>query len=443
MSLKTIIGAVVAVCFVIAISMCVGYNDNGERTVIQTASGSTSVKFTPGPYFQWFGSTTSYPNVLTFDFDAKEDDVDHDTTAQMVGGIPVRYQDGGTGHIVGIARFSLPNSEEEMLALHRDFRSPQAVLSKLLQKTTEERVNLTAGLMSSEEAYNTKRGTFTEWSRDQVQNGKYKTTLQRMEAKDEALGSDTPVYKDFPVIQMGKDGQPLYTPDNDLRHYAVTVPSFQIVDWLFEQKTLDQIAAKRKATMAIITAKADAERAKQDTITAEQEGIAKVTVAKYEKEVEKQRAVVDAQKDKEVAVTAALRDKEVAETQAKQTVAVAEQEKLRQEQNKLANAEYKQAETLRGEGDAAYKRQVMEADGALTQKLKTYTEVVTSLGKSFGQQKLVPEVLMGGTGTAAGGAVQAADFMSILMAKTAKDLALDMNIGKPQQISKGEFLGNR
>ena len=50
--------------------------------------------------------------------------------------------------------------------------------------------------------------------------------------------------------------------------------------------------------MAIITAKANAERARQDAITAEEQGKAAVMKAKYEKEVEKERAIVDVFKSK-------------------------------------------------------------------------------------------------------------------------------------------------
>ena len=54
---------------------------------------------------------------------------------------------------------------------------------------------------------------------------------------------------------------------------------------------------------------------------------------------------------------------------------VASQSRLEAEQKKLAAAEYKQEQTLRGEGDAAYKRLVMKADGALQQKLDAYIRV--------------------------------------------------------------------
>lgn len=179
------------------------------------------------------------------------------------------------------------------------------------------------------------------------------------------------------------------------------------------KKTIEQIQARRAATMAIITAKAEAERAKQDAVTAEENGKRDVMKAKYEKEVEKSRAVVDAE-----------RSKEVAEIAAKQKVAVAEQEKLEQEQKKFAAGEYKQAETLRGEGDAAYKKSVIEADGALAQKLSTYEKVMNKFAEEFGKQKWVPDVQMGAT---SGNVNQAQTMMDMLAIKAAKDLSLDLD----------------
>lgn len=375
------VGALAFFCL-IALWMTTGVNYNGYRTVVQAPSGYTYVKFTPGFYFQMFGTTETYPDIMTFDFDKTTTDDDAKSINQL--GIIVRYQDGGTGTIFGQGRFVLPSDEATMLLVHRAFRSANGLAYKLIKPTTEEKVNLTAGLMSSEEAYTAKRGTFIEWSRDQIQHGKYKTTLKTMEAKEE--GTEKPVYKEFPVIELGADGHPVYL-ENDFKLYGITLSGFQVVDWDFEQKTLDQISAKRTATMAIITAKANAERAKQDAITAEQEGLKDVTVAKYTREVEKQKAVVDAEKDKEVALTKALQDKAVAETGAQREVKVAEQGKLEAEQKKLAAAEYKQEQQLRGEGDASYKKAVIEADGALAQKLNTYERVMATFAKEFAKQK--------------------------------------------------------
>lgn len=299
-----------------------------------------------------------------------------------------------------------------MVQLHKAFRDNQGVSYKLIKTVTEESTNLTAGLMSSEEAYTEKRGTFTEWARMQIANGKFVTELKQVTTKED--GTDREITKNIPVISYGSDGLAKHQ-SSDFKQYGITVDSLQITDWNFEQKTLDQIAAKRAATMGIITAKAEAERAKQDAITAEEKGKAAVMTAKYQKEVVKAEAVVTAEQEKEVAVIGA-----------KQKVDVAEQAKLEAEQKKLAAAAYKQEQILRGEADGAYKAKVMEADGALTQKLATYERVQGMYAENFGKQKWVPEIQFGAVSGANGSNVT--DLINMLNAKTAKDLSLDMSL---------------
>jgi hypothetical protein len=411
--------------------MSIGINDAGHRTVIQWPNGTTWVKFKPGIYLQMFGSKWVYNDVLTVDFDKTINEqgatVDQD-------GIAVRYQDGGTGTVFGIARYRLPSDEATMLKAHKEFRSNEGIGFKVLKPTTEDIMNHTAGLMTSEESYAERRGTFKEWSKDQLRNGMYLTRQKPVteieygyefcleddlseELEKECKGVKKTT-KMVPVI-VYRDNKPAYS-SSDLGEYGIELTGFNIVDWSYEQKTLDQISEKRKAQMAIITAKANAERAKQDAITAEQVGIANVTVAKYEKEVEKERAVVDAERVKEVAVI-----------EAEKKVDVAEQYKLEQEQLKFAAAEYKQAQTLKGDGDAYYKRAVIEADGALVQKLETYQAVMGRFATEFGKQKWVPEVQMGGysaDGTTPETGSAATDLINMLNVRVAKDLALDMSV---------------
>ena len=360
--------------------MLVGVNNAGYRTVVQYPNGTLEVKFEPGFYAQWFGNTTTYPDIITYDFDktAAEGEASLD-----VNGITVRYQDGGTGSIFGKARFILPGSADDMIKIHKAFRSTQGVAYKLIKPTTDEAQNLTAGLMTSEEAYAEKRGTFTEWSRDQVSNGKYQTELNKI---DDVDASGKHVIRNIPIIKYAKDGTPARF-DSDLKAYGIAVSGYQITDWNFEPKTLAQISKKREATMAIITSKADAERAKQEAITAEAQGQKNVMTAKYEKEVEKEKAVVDAMRKKEVAVIAA-----------EQLVAVAEQQKLEQEQKKLGMLEYEKAEKARGRGDAAYKQMLLEADGALQAKLDAMVQMNKDTSVALANRAVPQYVVYSSTG---------------------------------------------
>jgi hypothetical protein len=167
--------------------------------------------------------------------------------------------------------------------------------------------------------------------------------------------------------------------------------------------------------MGIITAKADAERARQEALTAEEQGKKNVMVDRYTKEQEKIQAVVDAEKEKEVAVT-----------KAKQLVLVAEQEKLEAEQKRLGAVEYKQEQILRGEGDGEYKRLVMSADGALAAKLETWKSVNMRYAEAIEKQKWVPDIQMGANQQGSGSSAN--DLIDMLKAKTARELRLDLSV---------------
>ena len=406
---KLIVVGILFVGVILVSFMAFGINNAGHRTVVQYPTGTLYVKFSPGIYPQWFGTAEVYNDVITFDYDKTDSDVG--SSINQVG-ISVRYQDGGTGSVYGKARFSLPSDEDTMLHLHKAFRSNRGVSQKLIKSVTEEGMNLTAGLMSSEEAYAEKRSIYTQWSSQQISMGKFQTKLEKVSTFDESTGKT--VTKNIPVISYGDNGLPIHL-DSDLADYGITVNGFQITDWDFEPKTLQQIATKREATMAIITAIANAERAKQDAITSEEQGKANVMTAKYEKEVIKEQAIVDAQRQKEVAVISAEKN-----------VEVARQIKLEAEQKKLAAAEYKQEQILRGEGDGAYKRIVMQADGALAQKLVTYERVMNRFASAIEKQKWVPEIQMGDANTSGGN--NAMTLIEMMGVKAAKDLSLDMKI---------------
>jgi len=391
--------------------MTIGINNAGYRTVVQWPNGHLFVKFEPGWYIAAFGSTQEYPDVVTFDYDKNDDS----TTSINQKGIPVRYQDGGLGTIYGKDRFALPSDELTMLKLHRAFRGAKGLANKLIKPVTEEATNLTAGLLTSEGAYAEQRGQFIQWSQAQISKGKFKTKLTRKLVKGD---DDKEIWKRVPTIAVDKNNNPIIV-SSDLREYGIILMGHQITDWNFEKKTLQQISTKRQATMAIITAKANAERAKQDAITIKEQGIANVAKAKYEQEVEKVKAIVVAEREKEVAVINATRQ-----------VDIAAQQKLEAEQKKLAAEEYKLEQILIGEGDGERKRLVMEADGALQQKLATYTTVSKYYASALAQHRLVPDWIMGGSGESRSSS--ATDLIDLLTAKTAKDLALNMHITQPK-----------
>ncbi len=166
------------------------------------------------------------------------------------------------------------------------------------------------------------------------------------------------------------------------------------------------------------TAIAQAKKAEQDAITAEKDGEAAAARAKWLQEVDKAKAVTLAEQQKAVAETNALRDKNVA-------------------QLAMQAAQFtKQKDILLGEGEGAKKRAIMQANGALEEKLVVYKDVMLAFAQELGKQRWVPDVQMGGS-EAGNGASEAAAFMQILSAKTARDLSLDMHMSGDAQTRSG------
>lgn len=136
--------------------------------------------------------------------------------------------------------------------------------------------------------------------------------------------------------------------------------------------------------------------ATQQALTTAKEGEAAAAKAKWEQETIKAQKVTEAQQELEV-----------------------------QKLNTEKAASFKQQQILEGEGEGAKKRAIMQANGALEQKLATYERVQAMWAKAFGDYSgsLVPAYISGGGGNQVNAGSQ---FMELMMMKTAKDLNLDL-----------------
>jgi hypothetical protein len=415
----------IAVILLLVVFSATGINDSGYRTVIQYPSGETVVKFDAGWFVDWGGKTTTYSDVITYEFDEKAQHADDGSIVPGDTGVPVRYQDGGTGTVYGTVRVVLPHNEEAMMKIHKEFTSESGIMENLIEKVVRESLNLTAGLLTSEEAYAEKRNQYIEWAEDQISRGKYLTNqVERSLIVEQAeIAADGTIVKqavtrlqNVPEIRMinGVPGRG----EAQFAAYEMDVSGLQLIDWTFEPKTLQQISQKREANMAIITSQANAARANQERLQAIAEGEKNVATAKYEQEVEKERAVVVAE-----------REKEVAEIRASQDVEVNRQNFLAQQQDVLAAEQEAIAIETRARANAEANRLLLESDGALAQKLATYERTSQMYANALAAHRLTPDLVMGGTGEGASGAAASVSLVDLLTAKTARDLALDLSVG--------------
>ncbi len=357
--------------------------------------------------WQSWGNTVVFKKRAIFNFDTPDTSPEGIKKGRCTDGIEVRFNDGGHGTICGSVQFEMPLDDEHLTAIFTKYKSQPAVQSALIETVTGKSVYLAGPMMSSRESYAEKRNDLLFYIEDQIQNGVYKTRQREEHVKDSITGVEKTAT--IAEIVMGKDGKPeRQEAVSVLGSFGIKVFNFAIKRLPYDDKVEEQIRAQQEIAMGVQTSIANAKKAEQRAITVAEEGKANAAEAKWKQETIKATEVTKAEQEKAVAITAAEKDRDVNKLQ------------------KDAAEYYKQQQILRGEGDAAYRRKVMEADGALEKKLATYETVMGKFAEEFGKQKWVPEVQMGGAG--ASGANSAQTMIDVLSTKALRDLGLDMKM---------------
>ena len=367
--------------------------DSGTYHIKQAiVSGEMSAIMTPGLYGKWFGSTQVWPKAGTFHFTK-----DNEEGEKKDQSITVRFGDGSTAQISGTIRIVLPTDSKQAIALvtEQGYKSFSDLEQNLMLKVIRNALMLTANTMTARESYAERRNDYVFWSLDQISNGIYETEESTKQVVDVATGEK--VTKTFKVIKRDKNGTPIYQ-KSPLHGTGITVSNFEIKDIVYSKEVEDQIQTQQKATMSIVTAKAEALKAEQDKLKIEAEGKAKVATAQYEQEQDKIKEVVQAQKRLDVA-------------------------KLDKESAALKKAK----DILEGEGEAAKRKLIMTADGALEKKISAWVEVNKVYATEFAKVKWSPEIQMG---SSTGASSNAQAMIDLLTTKTARDLGLDLKMNK-------------
>lgn len=304
----TVVGFVVTIATLGMLGSLFETNDAGYVQVKQAAgSGTMSVRTEPGVYSQMFAGITTYQISDVYDFNGRDD------------AIHVQFNDGSNGIVGGQIKYRLPVEEEGMLRIHQDFKSYSAVKSDLVRQIVTSALRQTASMFPPEEVYSTRRSDFIQLVNEQIKFGIYATTFTEQLRRDED-GSN--FMHRAVTVRRNEDGAPIIAEPSTFQRYKVELIQLVINDIQFDEKTNELISKRKEADQQKVVAKSNAERAKQDAITAEEQGKANVALAEAEALVEKKRAVIAAEKEKEVAEQNALKAIE----EAKATIAKGEAE---------------------------------------------------------------------------------------------------------------------
>jgi hypothetical protein len=395
------------------------YFDNpaGWYTVKQDIiTGRMRVYSDPGWTLRLYGYTYTFKFSEIYYFSKHLVEGDSSDTS-----IHVRFNDGGKAAISGNVRLEMPIDDASRILLQRHFRTWENFLDMGVRKVIDEAVILTASLMTSEESYATKRALFSQMVSDQIQHGIY-LTEEKEEIDINPKTSEKNMRKTT-VVKRDAKGNSLRK-DNPMKAYGMRWNQFIIKEIDYERDTLAQIEQKRAAVQSITTSIAEAEKAAQIKITAEEIGKQVVTETRYRAEVEKQSAIVKARQEQQVA-----------ETRAQQRSAVADLDAQAAEQEMKAS-------TLRGEAEYQVARKRLEADGALALKGDALVRIQRAWAEAFQQAKkpLVPEI-SGIAGVNGISLVQT--IMDQITARLSSELGVDLKPAIPGQAALSRTKGGK
>lgn len=272
-------------------------------------TGGTTVYSEPGFHFKMpmFTNIYEYKRVATINATENEGVYTRD-----LGTISVNFADTYTGTVPATFRYRLPVDEVNFRKLHQEFRSYENLVDALLVPNSKNVAVVTATQYTGEEFIQGGVNAYKAQMEDQLRNGLYITKREQVEVTDSGYApvsstnenanlveeSTRLVWKN--VVQVDPTtGQPMRL-SNPLTEYGIQVSQVTIgrplpdnkLDTLLERKR-DLVGEKIAAQQAIETNRTKAEAGKQ------------------EREIDKQKAIQDAQKKKELAVIAQQQEVEV------------------------------------------------------------------------------------------------------------------------------------
>lgn len=367
-----IITVIVAV-FVLTLPSAIEDADKSKNYVCQVPITGEYVVWTDGG-LQWqgYGNVKEYAKTSQIEFSDLERNEGGYVAVGENPAAGTTFNDRGKGYIIGSFRVVLPNDDKNMMAIQRDFGSEKALINNLVRPTLYKVVTACGPLMSSLESVSETRTDLTAYITDQLNNGVYKTKTTKVEVLNEITGEKETRTQAELIADENAPGGYKRQETSPFSLYGITAGIVSITDIKYDAATQSQIDAQKAANLSVITAKTQAAKAIQETITIEEQGKARAAEAKWAQEREKAVAVTKAEQEREVSRLAA----EKAEFDKKRIVA-------------------------QGQAEAEANR--LKVQAGLTPQERAEWDYKTAVGiaEALANSKVrwVPEVMMGGQGS--------------------------------------------
>lgn len=375
--------SVIAFCLVMLFALFGAFQDCDKSKIYVNQypfTGNYAVWTEGGLQAQWWGNINEYHKTSQVEFTGIEKNEEGYIASGDNPAAAVTFNDKGRGFLVGSLRVVLPVDYEHMSKIQQDYGSESALISMLVRPTLYKVITSCGPLMSSLESVSETRTDLIQYITDQLNNGVYKTRINKMEVVNELTGDSDIVAKAEIILDGNSPGGYKRQEVSPFSQYGIVCNLVSITDIKYDKATQDQIDAQKGANLAAVSSKTKSLEAIQRTIMITEQGKAAAEEAKWKQE-----------KEKAIAVTKAQQEYEVAELEAKKAKAVAEKVKAEGEAKAAANAALVQA--------------------GLTPLEKATIEKETAIGIAHelanSNVRWVPEVIMTGSGSGGGNAMDA------------------------------------
>lgn len=433
------VGSVIAtLLFMFMFNSMFYYNNAGYITQVQTKFPFQNEKVvsTTGYTYIGFGNYTPWPRQMSVqsvaDPSSLPKGVEQDGMgSSLIQAFPITFLGGVTATVDANVRVALPDGEQ-FLQLARTYRTPDNFVLQSIMPVMKSTLQSTAQLMTADDYYSGGATEFRQSFQDQITDGAYVVKRVEKQVKNTRVaagsaiaakgteqgefGGDTSTLVVTEKV-LNKAGQPIRL-ERQFTKLGVTVADANILN-------IDPSKQFKERMVSIQRSQADLMLARQGRQTADEQK--KLVTANGEKEVEEKRQITmrdqvekttNAETEKQLAITTAERERERA-TIEKQTSQI-EYEK--------AQIDAKTKKEL-AEADAYAKKVVIQANGALEQKLAAYIETQKAWAQAYAQAR-VPSMVMGGGEGSLGRQTESQNLINLLTAKTAKDLSMDLSVNK-------------
>ncbi len=392
------------------------YSEPGYSYLIQYPTGKQIAELRPGIHLRWWGQAIPFKKVVTVKFmsldDKKQDDIKYSGNR---GTIPVRFNDAVKADMGLSARFKLPDSPDQFLKMALEFRSQDNLVNGSLIPSCMEISKNSARLISAQEYIAGRGGELESAVLDQLENGMYILDAEEIKSDEtDSIGAITQMrtIENRTIIRYkvskrkNADGS-IMRKKHPIADYGILVSQATVEDVDPENRFKELLGKQRDAAAQ---ASIEKEKAKQ---------------AEYEK----QRIIAEGESSK-AQIQVDMEKKQITELIGIETAKKKEQVMVEKRRLELKSAQL-QAQEIKVMADAeAYKkRKVMEADGALEMKLKTFQAVHAQYANAIAGTQLVPTTYIAGGGDGKG-TPSSLDFINIATANMAKDLEMKLNPDK-------------